>query len=46
MIYTLNIARLAAGFKAYYYIEHTEHAAIAWSDCAIQVYIIVVSFCI
>ena len=27
---------MAAGFKAYYPTESIEHAAIAWSDCAIQ----------
>ena len=33
---------LAAGFKAYYPTERTEHATIAWSDCAIQVCIIII----
>ena len=31
---------LAAGFSACYPTQRTEHAAIAWSDCAIQDYII------
>ena len=37
---------LAAGFKAYYPTERTEHATIAWSDyiiCAIQVQIIIIT---
>ena len=35
---------LAAGFKAYYPTERTEHATIAWSDRTIQVYIIIFFF--
>ena len=34
--------RLAAGFKASYPTERTDHATIAWSDCAINVYIIII----
>ena len=37
---TLSNAHWQQASKLYYPTEHTEHATIAWSDCAILDYII------